>query len=278
MTAILLILKIIGIILLSILGILALLVVLVLFVSVHYCISGELTEQICIHGKVHWLLHILTFVFSYEGDNFDYYLKLFGIRRKFGQDTVTAENLQENIKEDTKEVVSAAVTTQEDSFGDVKQETKLLEPKRPEKKNRNLFGRIKDVIQNFRNIICHIPEKITDIKTVLTDETNRKVVLLIWQELKKLLKHARFRKIQTDLKFSLADPALTGQVLGILCMLPVLYQYEFHIYPDFESEEMYVRGTFSIKGHVRLNHLLMLAIRLLKEKEFRIFIKRLLKK
>lgn len=42
--------------------------------------------------------------------------------------------------------------------------------------------------------------------------------------------------------FALADPALTGQVLGILCMMPFLYQYDFHIFPDFESEFILYQG------------------------------------
>jgi small-conductance mechanosensitive channel len=78
------------------------------------------------------------------------------------------------------------------------------------------------------------------------------------------------------LTFALADPALTGQVLGILCMMPFLYQYDFHIFPDFESESYYIRGSYDVKGRIQLIFLLVTAIRLLADKEIRSFLKKLL--
>lgn len=82
----------------------------------------------------------------------------------------------------------------------------------------------------------------------MTDEQHREVLPLIFTELKYLLTHFKFRRIRTDLTFSMGDPALTGQVLGGLCMLPFLYRYQVQVYPDFEAENTYVTGTFDIKG------------------------------
>ena len=61
MSVILLILKIIGWILLTLLAIFLLIVFLVLFVPVRYRTDGSIEENIRVQGKVHWLLHILTF-------------------------------------------------------------------------------------------------------------------------------------------------------------------------------------------------------------------------
>ncbi len=108
------------------------------------------------------------------------------------------------------------------------------------------------------------------IKQQLTDEHNRSVVKKIFSELGYLLKHFKFRKIQTDLVFSAGDPAATGQILGILCMLPVLYRYEFNIVPDFETEEMYIKGSFLAAGKIRLIHVLITALRLILDKEVRL--------
>ena len=76
----------------------------------------------------------------------------------------------------------------------------------------------------------------------------------------------------------MTDTALTGQVLGILCMLPFLYKYEFHIYPDFESERIYISGTYDIRGKIRLIHLLAVVIRLLVNKQTRTFLKRIVER
>ena len=96
-------------------------------------------------------------------------------------------------------------------------------------------------------------------------------------ELKYLLRHFKFRKLETDLMFATGDPAMTGQVLGVLCMFPLFYQYQVNIVPDFESEKFYVKGTFEIKGRMRILHLVATLIRLWRKKEIRIFVKRLLK-
>ena len=42
-------------------------------------------------------------------------------------------------------------------------------------------------------------------------------------------------------------------------------------------ESAYVRGSFRIKGHIRLIHMLVSFLRLLKEREFRIFVKRIMR-
>ncbi len=61
-------------------------------------------------------------------------------------------------------------------------------------------------------------------------------------------------------------------------MFPMLYQYEVSVVPDFESEQWYLRGTFEIKGHARLVHVLRSGILLWKEKEVRRFVNRMMKK
>lgn len=61
-------------------------------------------------------------------------------------------------------------------------------------------------------------------------------------------------------------------------MFPAIYQYDIGIYPDFEADKTYVKGTFLVKGHIRLVHVLISGIRLLKERDIRNFIKKFLSK
>ena len=108
----------------------------------------------------------------------------------------------------------------------------------------------------------------------MADTKNQYAVRRLWEELLYLLKHFGFRKIHTELTFALADPALTGQVLGILCMMPFLYQYDFHIFPDFESESYYIRGSYDMKGRIQLIFLLITFIRIVADKDLRLILKK----
>lgn len=138
---------------------------------------------------------------------------------------------------------------------------------------RAFFAGLVRKLRQLRAGIKEALKKIKDVRTFLTDERHREALPLIFTELKYLLTHFKFRRIRTDLTFSMGDPALTGQVLGGLCMLPFLYRYQVQVYPDFEAENTYVTGTFDIKGRARGLHIAVSAVRLLGKKEFRIWLK-----
>lgn len=138
---------------------------------------------------------------------------------------------------------------------------------------RAFFAGLVRKLRQFRAGIKEALKKIKDVRTFLTDERHREALPLIFTELKYLLTHFKFRRIRTDLTFSMGDPALTGQVLGGLCVLPFLYRYQVQVYPDFEAENTYVTGTFDIKGRARGLHIAVSAVRLLGKKEFRIWLK-----
>lgn len=96
---------------------------------------------------------------------------------------------------------------------------------------------------------------------------------MIWPPLQKLLYRIRPRMLKTDLIFGFADPSTTGKVLGAVSNLYFLYYYEeFHLQGDFETEDMYIDGTFMIRGKIRGIYLLVFVIRLLSQKDFRKFL------
>lgn len=131
------------------------------------------------------------------------------------------------------------------------------------------FRKIRRSLQNAKCFAERIHE-------LFADELNQYAVKKIWAQCLYLLGHFRFRKIYTDLMFSLSDPAWTGQALGIFSMIPLFYQYEVHLYPDFESDKLYVQGDFEIKGRIRLIHLVVVTLRLLFDQKVRIFGKRMI--
>ena len=300
------VLKIIGILLLVILGIIILALCLILFVPVRYSATGRIEDSYQITGKISWLLSLIRFEFSFENGDFQEAVRIFGVplHKKAEKDLET--ELEEEAESEptvTKEAPEQAARQPAPAI----EATELKEPKDSTaysqtspavagakdtvtKEKKNLFRKWKI----FWARIVRIPEGIREgflrlkrsfaskrafwekIKANLTDPMNQHVVQKTLGELKYLLKHFGIRKIASDLTFSLADPALTGQILGLLCIIPVLYTGDVHIYPDFEAEQLYIKGTFSVKGRVRIIRLLIVAARMILDKEVRTVLKKIL--
>lgn len=102
-----------------------------------------------------------------------------------------------------------------------------------------------------------------------TDHANRQAAAHLWKELLFLLRSFKPRKIKADLVFSLADPAYTGYLLGVLSMFPGLYKYPCHIVPDFHSQDIYVEGELFAKGKITVVMFLVSLFRLWRDKEFK---------
>ena len=312
MAVLLLILKIIGIILLILLGLILLMLAVVLFVPVRYQVSGSIGEKTTVRIAVTWLLHAVSWRAAYEEEGFSSQLRIFGITRKGKKpdDGEPGEDDREDGAEEPEERSAAdalltdgeqktdgILTDGEQGEAERFDERQAKEPDPAEHKEleqanpavrrkrrgglvRRIWERIRaffaGLVRKLRQLRAGIKEalkKIKDVRTFLTDERHREVLPLIFTELKYLLTHFKFRRIRTDLTFSMGDPALTGQVLGGLCVLPFLYRYQVQVYPDFEAENTYVTGTFDIKGRARGLHIAVSAVRLLGKKEFRIWLK-----
>lgn len=285
MTVILFLLKLIGIILLVLLGIVLTLLVLLLFVPVRYQIKGSVLEDKTVRVKLHWLLHLLVFSLSYEEKKLTTEFRILGFRlfprekKKSALDDTDFDDLEEAedervTQEPVQEIPQLTATEYSGEPQTDSSETHRRQKRQPKRK----IAAFIDKWKRFWEKIKQIPDKVSAIWSVISDEGNHKVVSLVWEQIRYLLRHSRFRKLKTDLTFSAGDPATTGQILGVFCMFPMLYQYEVSVVPDFESEQWYLRGTFEIKGHARLVHVLRSGILLWKEKEVRRFVNRMMKK
>lgn len=282
MTAVLLtILKIIGIVLLVILGIMLFLLAVLLFVPVRYSVKGTVDNNITAEGKISWLCSIFRYDFTFQEQELNGEVRVFGFRPK-KKERVSEEELEEEAVPEVKDGVEEVVSHKG------RQNRKSSDKNsRPSRKNifMRMWDKIKSFLKNIKKFFMSIRKKLTGfkefvvkVKEIVADTKNQYAVRRLWEELLYLLKHFGFRKIHTELTFALADPALTGQVLGILCMMPFLYQYDFHIFPDFESESYYIRGSYDVKGRIQLIFLLITFIRIVADKDLRCFLKKILDK
>lgn len=355
MAVIILILKIIGIALLVLLCLILLILGAALFVPVRYRITGRQTagfDTAKVQIRASWLLHLVSYRFSYPGGGSGSGLRICGILRRkcapeededFWEEPETAAKRPAKAGESAaKRPAKAGESTAETAAGrpagsgksggnipavypaESREEGGTSEPQSgrpPDASGREpsghpeneasgssaelpddgvkppwadraaqlfrtlqqLPGRIRaairgaaDAVRRTLTALRQLTERAAGIKAAVTDETNRTAVFGILGELKFLLSHFRFRKVHTELTFSLGDPAATGQALGILSVMPFVYRYQCGIYPDFLSEELYLRGEFDIRGRARMIHVLRSLIRLYRQKEFRIFIRRIM--
>lgn len=307
MSVVLTVLKILGMVLLGILALVLLLLAVFLLVPVRYAVSGSVGDSVKVSGKAGWLLSAIRYEFSLEDGEVTGGVRIFGfrVRRKA---KVTEAELEEDAAE--AELAATELGTEDDappakesgSTGQVQEQDDLQcnseqketgdarEKDSGKASNKNVLRKIKSLWQTIKELPGKINRQFRKIRRSLqnaksfaerihklfTDELNQYAVKKIWAQCLYLLGHFRFRKMYTDLTFSLSDPAWTGQALGIFSMIPLFYQHEVHLYPDFESDKLYVQGDFEIKGRIRLVHLVVVTLRLLFDQKVRTFGKRMI--
>ena len=293
------ILKVIGIILLIVLFVILALVFAVLFCPVRYQILAENNENTRVHFKGSFLLFVLRFLGAYEENEVTFRVKLFGFlvfqypnkkpeiskdfEKKAGKkngnksslSTEDAANERNNVPKDSV-IDTKGIPENPKNSKVVSEEKEEAEIPKKAKERKHIFTGLKQVFTKSKEWILHFPEKLTRIrekirsgKDEIFNERNKELIGHLFKELRYVIKHLRPKKVKADVTFSTGDPARTGQILGILCMFPVMYSYDMHIVPDFVEEHFYVKGTIELKGQVRLIYFMIVAIRLLKDKNFR---------
>ncbi|MGN0350505.1 MAG: DUF2953 domain-containing protein [Roseburia sp.] len=287
MTIVIAILKVIGIILVSVLGLAILFILLALFLPVSYSVLGISEEDVMVKGKIYWLFHLITFHFLYKKNEFSSEVRIFGIRLKKKKPDLTdvydeyeiEEDIEEqtidNVENDVEEKITddAEEKTSNDIENEFRNEKKLSFWNKILEKGKRITQSISHFFEAFQTIRKNGKEWIS----LLTKEENKATMFGVLGELKYLLKHFGIRRIRSDLVFSTGDPALTGQVLGGLCLLPFLYQKGVHVCPDFETDEFYIKGELEVSGHLRMVHILRSGIHLWKDKNLRELIKSMIK-
>lgn len=129
-----------------------------------------------------------------------------------------------------------------------------------------------------RNIFRTIQDKFRQFHKEFTDETNRNSVLHLWKELCFLMRNYKPRKMEADICYSLADPAITGEILAGISLMPFVYRYPCSILPDFTSEQVYIEGRFMVEGKITAGLFVVTLVRLIRDKEFMQVVRRFTKR
>ena len=293
MEIVILILKIFGIILGSLLAVCLLLLIAATTVPVRYHVNAEIKQKKTSGGAaLFWLFHIIDFRFFYGEDGIVFKLRILGLpirlqekknrkpRRRRKKKSFPVEKMETSVDNERKE--PAAEERKVNNIGPTGQNRTEEHEDNEKKKGWQPLSRLRNICAGVREWISGIKEggatakeKINDIKKMILDETKKSAIIKIWRELKYLIRHYTPRKAWGELSFGMSDPARTGQILGALSVLPFWARYKISIYPDFQTETFFAEGWLKMKGHIRLWHLLVSVIRLIKDKDIRLSLERI---
>ena len=125
------------------------------------------------------------------------------------------------------------------------------------------------IISKIKGMIERIKEIYPKLKKIFTDESNKEAVAHLKKELVYLIQILLPQKSKVDAAFSTGSPDTTGQLFGVLALVPAMYQESWRLIPDFESEELYFKGEFFGKGRLYGYQIIGIILRIVFDKKCR---------
>jgi len=294
------ILAVIGIVLLVLLALLILTVLAVLFVPIRYRASGE-KEADRIEGvaAVSFLYPLLSFKWQRAGNENRWALRLLGIKLKSSRkvdkdkavkpekadkgktaepvkearqpapaDAKTAEKRktpqQQTEENGTKKTDRASAET--GSAGDKTSEKQAADKleKGSEKKARFTISWLCDKMENIRDNVEYYKER-------LTAEENRLFLKRTKERIFAVLKSIKPKVLTARVVCGTGSPDTTGYVCAVYGMLYPVIEDRISFTADFENKVL--DGELSVKGKVRVATLLRHGIKILLDKQLKVFLK-----
>ena len=96
---------------------------------------------------------------------------------------------------------------------------------------------------------------------------------ILWTHIKYLARHYGIRRIKGYMRFGTGDPASTGELTGILYLFLPAGADKFTLSPDFH--EAVLEADLEASGHIRFVHLLIIAIKIFRDKNMKKILRRL---
>lgn len=268
-------LKIIGIVILAIIALALLIILMVLFIPIRYKGKVYFKEVPDIALSVTWFFKFLSLNITYK-DGLDIIGKvgwLFKVYSNHDDDTdtneetedyksevrETADTVNENKKEDilVDNTNKANVITEENLEAENKIKALDKQEKKQSKKKKSKSNKKKSTDKK-ESKLDKLINKAKDIHYLLTEEENKKTLLLMLEKTKNLLVHILPKRIVGFFKFGFDDPSTTGQVLEAVAIFYPLYRDDFKIVPMFYDEIIEV--DISFKGRLRVFYALYIGL------------------
>lgn len=308
----LLILKITGIVIACILGLVILVVTAVFFVPVRYKVNADYHDRFKAQAKVSWL-GILRLMISYD-EELDIKAKAFFItvynnndenskvseqkKAKKKKEKKPEENIFSASDKDVEKLtekeekpqikMAEAVNETKEDVQNVKEA--VSEDESGNIQNRSFFNKVKDkcfviytkikeIIKLIRDTVKKISgaadrlkEKVSKAKEFVTDEDNKALFHFLVEQLKALIKVIRPKKYRINARIGFEDPATMGKVLAYVSILYGMSGVDLSLEPVFG--ENVKEGSIFLKGNICIFSVLVIALRVYRNEQFKKFISR----
>ena len=133
-------------------------------------------------------------------------------------------------------------------------------------KIKKKLAAFKAKLQKLGNTFKKLKNKKEKLEAIFLSKEGRATIRRIKVQVFKVLKHLKFTKIRGRLHFGFDDPATTGKVLGLACILYPAYRNKLNLEPDFN--EAVIDGDLYIRGRIRIFNLLLPAAKIKFDKGF----------
>lgn len=286
----LMILKIIGIILAIILAMVLLVVAILMFSPFRYRIDAKCDgslDSLNVAIKFSWLYRLIAGYVTYQEQKTDWQLRIFWKQQNVEdkkEETAAASDEEESYQEEEKSYEAEKVEEPkkleqpeeteglkaEERSEDVRSSVsmKSKEPKKAEKRaKKNIFEKIKYTFRKICDKIKLIGEKAEKVQEFIENEIHRKAFLKIKEELFRLLRFLKPKKLIGRVHFGFEEPDLTGKALGWLSIFYPFYADHLILEPDFQEEVL--EGELHVEGKVRIAYMAVVCLRIFICKEVR---------
>lgn len=295
LSVLLTVLKIAGIVLASLIGIIILLLLLVLFVPLRYEVYARYyDDKPYSKGSVSWLLKLIRFKYEYRhNEQFQYMFKVlfFKLWPKKTDDkphTVPRSIFDEEDESDSKSADDKSGNDSIENVGDDQSSTDQssgddCDAEAESDGDGKNFGRVnfgslcdrfkalKKKLLSLYDSICRkrddAADKLNAIRDFVNDEDNKRLAGFIISQLKILLRKLCPKKGRLHVRYGTGDIESTGKVAVYVAVLYGLAGLDVSVIPDFD--EKVLEGEMLIKGNIRLVTIVIIAVRLYMNKQFK---------
>ncbi len=144
--------------------------------------------------------------------------------------------------------------------------------RRKTRKIRKAEKEEKEEIEEERGIVRRVFSIVRTFAYVLSVMRGAQFMDEIWPIIFVFLFRVRPRDVHGRISFGMKDPSRTGEITGAVSAIPLIYQTDLEVVPDFEAEVNYIKGDVHAYGHILMLHLVFLVIGLIRKHEFRAFV------
>lgn len=195
-------------------------------------------------------------------------------RSQSGEQTVTEEKPDEREPEKNKSEENK--TEESVSTVDLSEETESMYSKdskkyATEESVKEKRFRFSESLNAAKKTVSNLRQKKDRLMHFWRRNATKKTIEHGKKELLYLLRHIRPRDFRGKIRFGMEDPAVTGQILGVLGVLQAFSGNHLEAEADFEKKVL--EGMFSLKGHIRTCHFVGVFLRMLLDKHVRITVK-----